>query len=673
MQDFIYNTGTDGGEFFNNQFLSNTLRSIDEGLVQDLRSLINQLVVSVDDQLFLLADNTLSLDDQNRYLALMHLFHMHKQSLVEKGIQRIRDEFHKFYQAQFNPGENGIFPEQLNFNWSGDSKKQFELEKLTEALWHKLHKENLERLKSLNSKLNGLFSCQCQDVDFPLSALYISHTIADMFIKVCVGAGDAMLVMSALMHSIAEFNHFYSQQHKRMALFDHETISTFSQPNTQQNTQPIFHSTSPISGANSTVKITSYRRDSSVDQINQDRLVNNRPVRDQFDFRDAATLSPEMDSCLSELQSVYNLPGSKLKGQALYDIIADRIRRQLTSQEAKAIKVVDNLFTRIMAEKSLPHAVRDQIESLKIPCVKLALDQSRLFSAKTHPISALIDLIADSSLLMALRRGEPVEDDPMFLAIKDAVQRLCFGYTDDDALISDINATLQYKIAQHIVKNKETYEKQRDKKLSLVDALKRKMHSQNVPPFIARFVRDVWYRVLNMNSDSGNEEYERLQHLLDDLIWSVQPKHLEQEKKMLLKMIPQLLEKIRSALSETYISEDKCERFIAELEHMHIYSLQGRQQWQGIGETDDYEHRYQATQLEKIEAGSWIRFIQNQRAYYLRMDYYNEFSREYSFVDTTYRKIVVLNKEELAKCLSLGELELHADHSLFNRSLRAIA
>jgi len=152
----------------------------------------------------------------------------------------------------------------------------------------------------------------------------------------------------------------------------------------------------------------------------------------------------------------------------------------------------------------------------------------------------------------------------------------------------------------------------------------------------------------------------------------VQPKRLEQEKRLLLQMIPKLVHNIRHAISQTYISEEKCERFIAELEAVHINSLQGRQLSNDQTDSDAHEARQDAVLIEEIEKDSWVRFVQNQRTYFLRLDYYNDFSREYSFVDSAYQKIIVLNKEELANCLSLGEMELRADQSLFSRALSAV-
>lgn len=654
MQDFIYND-TDSGEIFNNNLLSNTLRSIDESLTQDLRQLINQLIANVDGQLFLLADNSRSIDDQNQNLALMHLLHINKQGLVEKGTRRLRDQFIQQYQSNFAYSANS-FPAQLTFNWSNDSKQQYQLEKLTESFWHKLHKENLEKVSHINATLNSLFSCQFSDLDFPLSAMQLSHAFADLFIKTCHSASDSILIMKALIRSGSEFGYFYSQQRKRLSLF---AVDARSETLKQH-------------GDNVAVKIKSYRRDSSVDQINQDMLVNTPPLHDATTSSQSDTLSSDMELCLNQLQSVINLPGSKLKEQSLFDVIGDRLNRQFSSNESRAIVLVDNLFTRIMSDKTLPHVVRDQIENLKIPCVKLALDQSRLFLNKSHPMIKLIDMIAEATLLMSLIRGEPEEDDPMLLAIRDAVQRLCFGYTDDDSLIADINATLQFKISQQVLKSKEKYEKQREKRLALVNTLKCKLHSQNVPTFISRFVRDIWYKVLNLNSDTSTSEYEALHHLLDDLIWSVQPKRLEQEKRLLLQMIPKLVNNIRHAISQTYISEEKCERFIAELEAVHINSLQGRQLSNDQTDSDAHEARQDAVLIEDIEKDSWVRFVQNQRTYFLRLDYYNDFSREYSFVDSAYQKIIVLNKEELANCLSLGEMELRADQSLFSRALSAV-
>jgi len=655
MQDFIYSYSKDSDEIFNGPSLSQAIQTIVDSLEMDLHELLAHLIRSIDDQLFLIADNTKSMDEQNQFLALMHLLHINKQLLIENGVQRIVDEFIGQYQNDAGDGTSGFF-QHLHFNWSSDSKQQYALEKMAEALWHQLHNDNHAALKSINATLNHLFRNQLHEVDFPLSALCLSHIIADLFISLGYDASDAKQIMHALSHSGAAFRYFYSQQKKRLALFNNDLPSITAQSN----------------GANVTVKIKTYRRDSSIDQINQDMLTSNQAAYQAYLGNGADGLSADMEACLTELQSVFNLPGSKFKGQQLYDVIADRLKRTFTPAETDAVNLVDNLFTRIMAEKSLPYAVRGQIENLKVPCLKLALDQNLLLADKTHPIIELIDMIADSTSLMATRLGEPDDDDAIFLAVRDAVQRLCFGYSDDEQLIKEINAALGYKISQYVFRNKEKYEKRRDKKLALINALKCKLHKQNVPPPVAKFVREIWYKVLNSSIDGDSNDLNNLQHLLDDLIWSVQPKQMDQEKKLLLSLIPKLVVKIRQALANTFISEDKCEFFIAQLEQMHINSLQGRQVWNAQSDASEFEGRQETLNGESIETNSWVRFVQNQKPFYLRLDYYNDFSKEYSFVDSAYQKIVVLNDKELANCLSLGEIELHAEHSLFSRSLRAV-
>lgn len=652
MRDYLYNPTKDGGEFFSSSGHIPQLKRMQASLREDAQRMLNDIIAGIDNYLFNLADNSTSLDDQNQHLALMHQFHIQKKELVESGIERLLDAFNKCYAGDAYQVWQGS-ANQYAFQWSFDSKEQFELEKIVKTLWQKLHSENTGYLKHINQMLNSLYSTKLDELNFALSALTVSHLVADTALMPCQSNIQRKWVLRALNSETAVFSHFYAQQNKRI-----QTQNSNSQALRSQ-------------GANTGMKYKTYRRHQNVDQINQNMLVQGHPISVSGLQQQAHALSEEMNDVLGELQTKLHLPGSKLEGQALMQVIEGRLGSELSDYERQSIILVERIFARFVAEKSLPLAVRKLLKKLEILCVKLTLSQSAVFNENSHPIRKLIDLIAESSAVMQRSHGEPVGNDPVFRAVEDAVQKLCISYTDDESLINEIYAALKYKITSHIHGNKKHYEKTMEQEKALTESLKRKLHTQSVPPLVSKFVRNIWYKVLKQTNTADTHAYEGLQHILDDLIWSVQPKHLEQEKSLLLNMIPGLVAKIRSALSNTYISEDKCEKFLSELEHIHVSALQGRQEWNGNEELpDDYSSGLSSMHLDE---GAWVKFVHNQHAYFLRLDWYNDFSHEYSFVDSAYKKVVTLNQEELAKCVNLGELELDAEASLFNRVLRTVA
>jgi len=85
----------------------------------------------------------------------------------------------------------------------------------------------------------------------------------------------------------------------------------------------------------------------------------------------------------------------------------------------------------------------------------------------------------------------------------------------------------------------------------VVAEIKQRLTTQDVPDVVDVFIKQVWNEVLTkvgMATQCQGKTWQTILQVTDDLIWSTQPKLMEQERKLLTNMIPRLLNRLQDGL-----------------------------------------------------------------------------------------------------------------------------
>ncbi|MEJ2396029.1 MAG: DUF1631 domain-containing protein [Candidatus Thiodiazotropha sp.] len=211
-----------------------------------------------------------------------------------------------------------------------------------------------------------------------------------------------------------------------------------------------------------------------------------------------------------------------------------QITRALGDADNDTIDVISMLFEFILDDYSLPDAMKALISRLQIPMLKVAIIDKSFFSKKVHPARRLLNTLAQAAV----------------------------GWTDSGDRANDV----LYKQIEAVVKR-------------VLNVLNQRLRKQQVvPEAVMALLEDGWKVVLLLNylrQGADSKEWQESLEMVDQLLWSVQPKSDYAERQQLLRGIPELLRNLRERLNSISFDQHKMARLFKELQNCHIGCLRG--------------------------------------------------------------------------------------------------
>jgi hypothetical protein len=107
------------------------------------------------------------------------------------------------------------------------------------------------------------------------------------------------------------------------------------------------------------------------------------------------------------------------------------------------------------------------------------------------------------------------------------------------------------------------------------DEVKRRVGNASVPT-VRGFLSKFWQQVLIQAYSEGGEggqSWTRAIVTMDELLWSIQPKHNAEDRKLLVTLLPSLLTRLRSGIALTSMNEAQKSRFFATLVKCHAAAV----------------------------------------------------------------------------------------------------
>lgn len=292
---------------------------------------------------------------------------------------------------------------------------------------------------------------------------------------------------------------------------------------------------------------------------------------------------------------------SRLQGSTASVTVAGDLRRRLKSElrhpdAGAANRVLDRadedtldlvflLFEHILQGNDIPDPLKALIGRLQIPVVKVALADKIFFEDRHHPARRLLNHLAqvavggsdegDRSTHGAYARVEWVVDevvarfdgDPSVFAELDA--ELCAALEREQDDVRSREGTAQQEL--------EIREQQHSSQRLVEAAIQERLHGP-VPEAISSLLREGWQKVLlaaYLNGGTEGTEWRNAIRIVDRLVWSVQPKVEYNDRRELLRSIPELLRTLRESLAAVSYDQRRLARWFKELQALHITALSG--------------------------------------------------------------------------------------------------
>ncbi len=430
----------------------------------------------------------------------------------------------------------------------------------------------------------------------------------------------------------------------------------------------------------------------------------------------------QLVEALSGLQRGYadpqSMPGM---GAVRIDPAQGNVLRQIRStpmaswshpMDAMTIDIVSMLFDAIFNDPDLSAAMRAEIAKLQIPVLKVALLDKTFFSDRKHPARRLLDVIATSGI------GRNENDEPRLLTkIRSIVESVVSGFDSDiqifssqvqklEEFLQDEEGRAQGKATQ-MVAQLESVERREIAANRAAKEIELRAKRPKVAPLIVDFLERNWRLVLAetcARAGDTDPEWSEGLRLMDELIWSVEPKFGQQERDRLLVLLPDLLKRLRQGLERVKL-DGAWDDFFSELIRLHMAALhndnssdvatresQARSvpdhpMSSGVGDTVSDIQPLQAPKpeptdapadrhlslVQALEVGAWIEF-QSFRGTRntLRLNWVSEFKRVYLFTNRQGENAMTLAATSLADHLRKGTARLLSQNPLTDRAVAQV-
>jgi hypothetical protein len=267
----------------------------------------------------------------------------------------------------------------------------------------------------------------------------------------------------------------------------------------------------------------------------------------------------------------------------LRDIQESPLGERANQLEAMTIELVAMLFDFIFETRDLPDSIKALVGRLQIPVLKAAMLDGAFFSKKSHPSRLLVNALADAGIGWSPTMGQ---DDPLYRKIEQIVHRILDDFTDDvglfDELRKDLEAFLadEERAAELTIQSTADEINQRDHQeiaqLVARSEIERRLREFPAPNFLASFLRDKWTGTLTqlyLHEGEESEAWMSALSTLDDLIWSVQPKRISDDRRKLVAMLRNLLKQLHGGLHKLTWEPGERERFMSNLVEAHAAAV----------------------------------------------------------------------------------------------------
>ena len=260
--------------------------------------------------------------------------------------------------------------------------------------------------------------------------------------------------------------------------------------------------------------------------------------------------------------------------------------RQLAREDQDTLDLLFMFFERLFEDQALPEPIKVLLARTQIPIAKLALLDKSFFSLHAHPTRQLLNHIAEAAVGWCEADGRG--PDSLYGIIERVTERLILDFDGDPRLFAQMDRFFLAYLAHDQTRIREAEARalagvrpttggsgQQAVAAALEAALIRYVQ---VPAVVESILREGWQPVMLAAYQSGgpdSSDWRATLDLADRLLWSAQPKTHSEERRQLLRRIPEMLRVLRSRLTAGGCDQRQLARWFKDLQTLHLAVLQG--------------------------------------------------------------------------------------------------
>jgi len=316
----------------------------------------------------------------------------------------------------------------------------------------------------------------------------------------------------------------------------------------------------------------------------------------------------EMLSSLTNLQKGFDTSALSEGGGAL--AVGTYVRSQLQVSDAdgnisRGIQQLDNdlidvvclIFEYILDDPQLPTGAKASIARLQIPMLKVAMLDKEFFSMNGHPARNLLNKLAQSAL--GLDESSDI-DNPILTKINEITETILHEFADNIDLFSMLDSDFSEFLLEHNAQESNSLSdiekrlKEREE-LALARAwvretLESHLLGRELPAVVADIILGPWKDVMlhtYLQEGENSSLWKTQIRFIDVLVWSIEPKQKNVDRKKLGKIIQHLIVTLRQGLEQIDYPEPEIDAVFTYLEPLHMASVRGEEYTNnGVVETD---------------------------------------------------------------------------------------
>ncbi len=257
------------------------------------------------------------------------------------------------------------------------------------------------------------------------------------------------------------------------------------------------------------------------------------------------------------------------------------------SLDHMVIDVIGSLFDQILSDPKVPPQMARQIARLQLPVLRAALGDPSFFSSRKHPVRRFVNRIA--SLGSAFEDFDSESGQRFLTLVRELVQEIVEGDFDQIEVYEQKLSVLENFIVEQSQREVQDgsgaaallAEKETDLRLQqrYTQQLQALLKPLPVADFIRDFISQVWSQALMRAARLDGDDsarVKRLRHAARELIMSVQPKGLPEQRKAFLMQLPTLMKELNEGMDLIGWPESAKKTFFGLLLPAHAESLKGQ-------------------------------------------------------------------------------------------------
>lgn len=264
----------------------------------------------------------------------------------------------------------------------------------------------------------------------------------------------------------------------------------------------------------------------------------------------------------------------------LHQLKGTSVGAGMSQVDAMTLDIVAMLFDQIFDDPKIPIALKGLIGHLQLPMLKVAIADKELFSSKEHPARQLLDTLGRIGLRLPPDFGA---ESPLFARLEKFIRELVDGFQEKMEIFDKVRAELEAIIAEddaRVASSMKDSEKELQQgerlamaKVSAEDEIRKRVGgAAHLPRPIVRFLALQWIKylvVVGARDGKESESWKSAVETMDQLLGSITPKATLEERRGVARIIPALLKRLKTGVSEAAIDDAVSSAFFSELMKCH--------------------------------------------------------------------------------------------------------